>query len=49
MDMKCIKLWLMRLPHYIGIHNKKCRRRVFTTKNKYVCMVTGKIHKKFKL
>ena len=35
--------------HYLGIHNKDCRRRLFTTKDKYICLRTGKIHKKFKL
>jgi|10_taG_2_1085330.scaffolds.fasta_scaffold03242_5 hypothetical protein len=35
--------------HYIGIHNKNCRRRVFTTKNDYICIRTGNTHKKFRL
>ena len=34
------------IKHILGFHNKNCRRRVFTTKNKYLCMVTGKIGKK---
>lgn len=35
--------------HYIGFHNKDCRRRDFTTKNKYICLRTGNLHKKFTL
>ena len=27
--------------HYIGLHNKDCKRRLFTTKNKYICLRTG--------
>ena len=32
--------------HRLGFHNKNCRRRLFTTKNKYICLVTGNEHKK---
>ena len=35
--------------HYLGFHNKDCRRRVFTTANKYICLRTGNMYKKFKL
>jgi hypothetical protein len=35
--------------HYCGIHNEDCRRRIYTTKNKYLCLRTGNTHKKFKL
>lgn len=35
--------------HYLGFHNKDCKRRLFTTKNKYICLRTGNIHKKFEL
>jgi hypothetical protein len=35
--------------HYIGFHNKNCRRRVFTTKNDYICIKTGNIYKKIGL
>ena len=28
--------------HYLGLHNKECKRRLFTTKNKYICLRTGK-------
>ena len=27
--------------HYLGFHNKDCKRRLFTTKNKYLCIRTG--------
>ena len=27
--------------HYIGFHNKDCKRRLFTTKNKHICLRTG--------
>ena len=43
--MKHIKYIL----HRLGFHNSKCRRRLFTTKNKYICLLTGNTHKKFKL
>ena len=33
--------------HYLGLHNKDCKRRLFTTKNDYLCLRTGNIHKKF--
>ena len=36
--------------HYLGFHNKDCMRRIFTTKNKYLCLRTGNIYKhKFKI
>jgi hypothetical protein len=35
--------------HYMGFHNKDCRRRVYTTEQDYVCLVTGNTHKKFQL
>ena len=35
--------------HYCNIHNKDCRRRLFTTKNMYICLRTGNTHKKYKL
>ena len=41
--MKTIK----KILHYLGIHNHKCERRIFTTKNTYICMVTGKKHRKW--
>ena len=28
--------------HYLGLHNKYCKRRIFTTKNDYLCIRTGK-------
>ena len=28
--------------HYLGLHNKDCKRRLFTTKNRYICIITGK-------
>ena len=45
MIMKHIKYIL----HRIGFHNSNCKRRLFTTKNKYICLVTGNIYKKFKV
>ena len=44
--MQKIGIGLHFIKHSVGFHNKNCRRRVFTTKNKYLCMVTGKIGKK---
>ena len=35
--------------HYCGFHNKDCRRKIFTKERDYLCLRTGKIHKKFKL
>ena len=32
--------------HYLGFHNKDCRRRIYTTTNDYLCLRTGKTHKK---
>ena len=33
--------------HYLGFHNKDCRRRLFTTKNKHICLRTGNTHIKY--
>ena len=49
MIMKPIKKKIIHLLHIIGFHNSKCRRRLFTTKDKYICLITGNIHKKFKI
>ena len=27
--------------HYLGLHNSDCKRRLFTTKDKYICLRTG--------
>ena len=35
--------------HYIGFHNNDCRRRIYTTKQDYLCLRTGNTHKKFTL
>ena len=35
--------------HILGFHNEDCRRKIFTTKNKYICLRTGTTHKKFEL
>ena len=35
--------------HYLGLHNKDCKRRLFTTKDAYICLRTGNTTKKFKL
>ena len=49
MDIKrfCNKL-LKRFKwiHYLNFHNDDCRRRVFTTKRDYLCLITGNTHKK---
>lgn len=31
-----------KLLHYLGFHNEDCKRRIFTTKNKHLCLRTGK-------
>ena len=38
-----------RFLHHLGFHNNDCRRRVYTTKEDYLCLRTGNTHKKFKL
>ena len=35
--------------HYLGFHNKDCRRRIYTKENTYICLRTGNKHKKFSL
>ena len=30
-----------RFLHYLGAHNKDCKRRVFTTEKDYICLRTG--------
>ena len=47
--MKHIKSLITYILHRLGFHNKNCRRRLFTTKDKYICLITGGIYKKFKL
>ena len=27
--------------HYLGFHNVDCKRRLFTTTDKYICLKTG--------
>jgi hypothetical protein len=43
-----IRLILRRYKflHYLGFHNDDCRRRIYTTKKDYLCLRTGKTHKK---
>ena len=41
MIMKHIKKKIKWLKHLIGLHNKKCKRRFFTEKNTYICLITG--------
>tara|TARA_Y100001951_G_C11258005_1_gene250673 strand:+ start:523 stop:699 length:177 start_codon:yes stop_codon:yes gene_type:complete len=36
-----IKKKIKLLKHLIGFHNKKCKRRFFTEKNTYICLITG--------
>ena len=40
---------LKYILHKLGFHNKNCRRRIYTTKRNYLCLITGNIYKKFKL
>ena len=40
---------LRYIKHRLGFHNNKCRRRLYTTEKDYICLVTGKTHKKFEL
>jgi len=47
--IKTIMKHIKYILHRIGFHNSKCRRRLFTTKNKYICLITGNTHKKFEL
>ena len=28
--------------HYLGLHNKDCKRRLFTTPKDHICLRTGK-------
>ena len=46
MDTKILKKKIKRLKHFIGFHNKKCKRRFFTEKNTYICLITGNKFKK---
>ena len=48
---KVIQFLLKRFKflHYCGLHNEDCRRRIYTTKKDYLCLITGKAHKKFNL
>ena len=41
MIMRLIKNKINRLTHYLGFHNKNCKRRFFTEKNTYICLITG--------
>lgn len=47
--MKKIKEKVRYILHRMGFHGKKCRRRVFTTEQDYLCLITGNTHKKFTL
>ena len=38
-----------KILHHLGLHNKDCRRRLYNTKEDYVCLRTGNSHKKFTL
>ena len=40
---------LRYIKHRLGFHNNKCRRRLYTTEKDYICLITGKTHKKFEL
>ena len=41
MIMMTVKKKIKLLKHKLGFHNERCRRRVFTTKNSYLCLITG--------
>ena len=47
--MKKIVSKIIYILHRIGFHNKSCRRRVYTTKEDFLCLLTGNTHKKFTL
>ena len=34
-----------KILHYLGLHDRNCRRRLYTTKEKYLCIRTGKSFK----
>tara|TARA_R110000824_G_scaffold159977_2_gene334620 strand:+ start:596 stop:739 length:144 start_codon:yes stop_codon:yes gene_type:complete len=44
-----IKKKIIYLIHRMGFHNSKCRRRIYATKEDYLCLLTGNSHKKFKI
>ena len=44
-----LKKKIRYILHRLGFHNHKCRRRVYTTKEDFLCLITGNTHKKFKL
>jgi len=45
-DIKHIKKKIKRIRHLIGFHNEKCKRRIFTKKNTYLCLITGNTFKR---
>ena len=47
--MDKIKKTLRYLLHRLGFHNSRCRRRLYTTDDKYICLITGNTHTKFTL
>ena len=47
--MKAVRLKISYILHRMGFHNDKCRRRLFSTEQDYICIVTGNTHKKFTL
>lgn len=47
--MKKIVSKIIYILHRIGFHNKSCRRRVYTTEEDFLCLLTGNTHKKFTL
>ena len=40
---------LRYIIHRLGFHNDRCRRRVYTTREDYLCLITGNTHKKLTL
>lgn len=47
--MKAVRLKISYIFHRMGFHTEGCRRRLFSTEQDYICMVTGNTHKKFTL
>ena len=38
-----LQKYIISIKHRLGFHNDKCKRRIFTTENDYLCLITGKI------
>ena len=40
-----MKIKIRYILHRLGLHNKACKRRLYTTKESYICLITGNTHK----